>query len=194
MFRELCGDDALKNVVLATNMWGEVSPEDGQDRENQLISKFFKPVLEKGAQMDRHLNTVESAHDIIRKMIKNHPFALQIQWELVDEQKDIVNTAAGEVINRELNEQMKRNQDELRKVQEEMAQASDEKDEEARQELEEEARKLQEQMDKIKRDSDGMGSDYVAEKKRMRAMAKEMEWGMKELQNSGGPPIAIPIY
>ena len=194
MFRELCGDKTLKNVVLVTNMWSEVSLEDGQDRENQLSGDFFKSVLDKGAQMVRHHNTAESAHDIIRRIINNHPAVLQIQHELVDEQKDIVDTAAGEVINKELNELMRRHQVELKKVQEEMMQAMKEKDEETRQELEDERKKMQERMDKIKKDSDEMTSRYAEEKERMEDKMKQMMGEMKELQDLAGTPITVPIY
>ena len=194
MFRELCGDKTLKNVVLVTNMWGEVSPEDGQDREDQLSGDFFKSVLDKGAQMVRHHNTAESAHDIIRRIINNHPAVLQIQHELVDEQKDIVDTAAGEVINKELNELMRRHQVELKKVQEEMMQAMKEKDEETRQELEDERKKMQERMDKIKKDSDEMTSRYAEEKERMEDKMKQMMGEMQELQDLAGTPVTVPIY
>ena len=74
----------LKNVVLVTNMWGDLSPEDGEARENDLSSGFFKPVLDKHAQMVSHHDTTKSTHDIIRRIMKNHPLALQIQIELVD--------------------------------------------------------------------------------------------------------------
>ena len=150
MFRELCGDSTLKNVVLITNKWGEVSSEDGQDRENKLSSKFFKPVLDKGAQMVRHHNTVESAHDIIRMIIKNHPVALRIQREPVDEQKTIVDTATGDV-NKEVNALIRKHQMEMEKVREEMLQAMKEKDEVTRRELEEERRKMQEMMEGFKK-------------------------------------------
>ena len=180
MFRELCGDEALENVVLVTNMWGEVSPEEGQDRENQLTSKFFKPVLDKRAQMIRHLNTAQSAHNIIRGIVKNRPVVLQIQRELVDEHKDISATAAGNAVSRELNEQMRRHQDELKGVEEEIEQVLKEKDEEARQELEEDRRRLQEQVEKIKKDKEGMAFKYVAEKERMEAKLKEMEQEAKK--------------
>ncbi|KAF9653408.1 P-loop containing nucleoside triphosphate hydrolase protein [Thelephora ganbajun] len=175
MFRELCGDTTLKNVVLVTNMWGEVSRKVGESREDELSGNFFKPVLDKGAQMVRHHNTAQSAHDIIRMIMKNRPVVLQIQRELVDEHKDIIDTAAGEAVNRELNEQIRRHQAELKIVQEEMMQALKEKDEETRQELEEETRKLQEQMEKIKKDSEGMASNYAVEKERMEVKMKEME-------------------
>lgn len=176
MFRELCGDKTLKNVVLVTNMWGEVSLEVGESREDELSSNFFKPVIEKDAQMARHHNTAESAHDIIRMIMKNRPVVLQIQRELVDEHKDIIDTAAGEAINKELNEQIRKHKVELKEIQEEMKQALEEKDEETRQELEAETKKLQEQMDKIKQDSAGMASKYAGEKARMEAKMREMEF------------------
>ena len=152
MFRELCGDSTLKNVVLITNKWGEVSSEDGQDRENKLSSKFFKPVLDKGAQMVRHHNTVESAHDIIRMIIKNHPGVLQIQREPVDEQMAIADTAAGDVVSKEINALVRKHQMEMEKVREDMLQAMKEKDEVTRRELEEEREKMQEMMKEFKKE------------------------------------------
>ena len=116
MLQELCGDTNLRNVVLVTNMWGEVSPEIGEDYEEALCAKFFKPVLYKGAQTIRHHNTAQSAHDLIRIIMRNYPIVLQIQRELVDEAKDIANTAAGEIINRELNVLIRRYQAELEEV------------------------------------------------------------------------------
>ena len=49
MLRELFGDSALKNVVLVTNMWGDVSLDVGVARERELVQEFLKPVLDKGA-------------------------------------------------------------------------------------------------------------------------------------------------
>jgi len=91
MFRELCGESTLKNVVIVTNMWGGVSKETGEAREQELITKdiFFKPVLDKGALLERHENNQASAHKILQTIIKNHPLPLQIQRELVDQKVDI---------------------------------------------------------------------------------------------------------
>ena len=180
MFRKLCGETTLKNVVLVTNMWSEVTPEVGKSREKELSSRFFKPALDKHAQMVRHHNTTKSAHDIVRKIMKNKPAVLQIQQELVDEHKDIVHTAAGETINKELNAEIRRHQAELKKVQEEMMQAMAEKDERTRRELEEERKKLQERVDRIKKDSEGMAAGYIAEKRRMEAELEEIERRVKK--------------
>ena len=182
MFRELCGDTTLKNVVLATNMWGRVPQDVGEARERELTTKFFKPVLDKGAQVIRHHHTIESAHDIVRSIMKNQPMALQIQRELVDEGKNIIDTAAGGAINKELNEQMRRYQAELKAIREEMMQALKDKDEQTRKELKEENRKLKEEMEKIKKDSAGMASNYQKEKERLQERIKELQNQWNNLQ------------
>ena len=142
MFRELCGDATLKNVIFVTNMWGEVSQNIGEAREEELTTEFFKPALEKGARLARHHNTMQSAHDIIRSVMKNRPAALRIQHELIEEGKDIADTAAGETINRELNEQKRRHQAELNEMQEEMTKALEKKEEDIKNALDKDVKKL----------------------------------------------------
>jgi hypothetical protein len=129
MFHELCGDTTLKNVILVTNMWGDVSRNVGEDREQELSKEIFRPVLDKGAKMVRHYDTWQSAHDIIREILENQPVTLPIQVELVDEGKNVVDTAAGEVVNRDLKELAKKHEATLREVQEDMKQALKRKDE-----------------------------------------------------------------
>ena len=113
MLCKLCGESALKNVVLVTNMWGVGSQDTNEACEKELSSKFFKPALNQGAQMVRHHNTIQSAQDIIWGIMTNHPVVLQIQRELADEGKAIIDTAAGESINQELEERVRRQQAEL---------------------------------------------------------------------------------
>jgi hypothetical protein len=115
MFRKLFSDSALQNVVIVTNMWGEVGPRVGEAREAELMKEdiFFKLVLEKGVQMARHENAVPSAENIVRLILDNHLLPLRIQKELVDEHKDISETSAGEELNRELNAQIKKHQQEM---------------------------------------------------------------------------------
>ena len=175
MFRELCGDSTLRNVILVTNRWGEVTKDVGEARERQLTTKFFKQVIDKGAQLARHHDTTQSAYDIIRCIMKNQPIVLQIQRELVDEHKDIVDTAAGDAVNKEIKEQIKRHQAEMKAVQEDLLQALKDKDEETRKEMEEESRRLQDQMDKMRKDSEGMAANYQEEKKRMEEAIREVQ-------------------
>ena len=179
MFRKLCGESTLKNVVLVTNMW-QVDPLDTNEaREKELSRKFFKPTLDKGAQLARHHNTTESAHDILRKIMYNHPVALQIQRELVEEGKDIIETAAGESINQELQELIMKHQAEMNELRGEVMRALKEKDKEARRELEETKRSLLEKIEEIEEAMERMAMNYAAERESMKAKMREMEQGAK---------------
>ena len=175
MFRDLCGEKTLKNVVLVTNKWDMVPPEVSEAHEDELSSSSFKPALEKGARMVRYHNTTQSTHDVLRVIMGKPPVALQMEQELVDEHRDIINKAIGGAINQKLNEQAKQHQDELKRLQEGMVQALKEKDEETRMELEEERERLQELVENAKKASEGMAANYAAEKERVEARAMEVE-------------------
>jgi hypothetical protein len=94
MFQELCGEDALQNVILITTMWSAVSSETGDTREAQLRKEFWQPMLALGCRMDRFTFTHKSAWDIVDKLnIKNRrPVKLQI--EMVDKEKELSETSA----------------------------------------------------------------------------------------------------
>jgi len=177
MFRKLCGDTTLQNVVIVTNMWGEVDPQVGNAREAELMRDdlFFKPVLDKGAQMARHENTVPSAENVVRLILDNHPLPLRIQEELVNEHKDISETGAGEELNREISAQIKKHQQEMRALKEEMEQAIKDKDEETRRELEIETKKMQREIARFENDAKRLASDYESEKERLETRLEQME-------------------
>ena len=185
MFRKLCGDAALQNVIIVTNRWGEVDPHVGEAREAELIREddFFKPVLDKGAQMARHENTIPSAERIIRLILKNNPLPLQIQIELVKEGKDISETSAGEELNRELNAQIKKYKEEMRALKEEMRQAMKDEDEETRTELEIEAQKTQKEIVMFENDVRRLASNYESEKERLETrITKRREEARREAE------------
>ena len=175
MFHELCGYTVLKHVVLVTDGWDEVPLDIGEAREKELSSKFFKPALDNGVRMVRHRNTVQSARNIVWRIVEKRPVVLRIQRELVDEKKDIADTKAGKTVDRQLNKQIRRHRAELKEVRGEKKQALSEKDEETIQELEEERKKLRGRIDKITKDLEGVTENYAAEKERMEVRVKEME-------------------
>jgi len=177
MFRKLCGDNTLKNVVIVTNMWGEVDPSVGEAREAELMREdiFFKPVLDKDAQMARHANTVPSAEAIIRLVLNNHPLPLRIQEELVNQHMDISQTGAGEELNREFNAQIRKHQEEMRVLKDEMEQAMRDKDEETKRELEIETKRMQREIARFENDTKRLASDYKSEKQRLEARVTQME-------------------
>ncbi|KAG5651904.1 hypothetical protein H0H81_006985 [Sphagnurus paluster] len=176
MFRELCGESTLKNVVIVTNMWGEVSKEVGEAREAELVREdiFFKPVLEKGAQILRHGNTLASAQRILGHLLNNHPKSLQIQRELVDQKKDISQTVAGAELNRELMAQAEKHRKEMIALQDEMKEAIRLRDEETRKELEVESKRLSEELRRVQEESQKLASNYNAEKARLEQHMRAM--------------------
>jgi hypothetical protein len=120
LFCNLCGEDALKNGVIITNMWGEVEQKKGEAREAELTNKFFNPAIAKGASISRHDNTRETAHKILRNVLDNQPLPLQLQIELIDEGKTLLETVTGAELNRELLEATQKQEAEIKKLQEEL--------------------------------------------------------------------------
>lgn len=93
MFKELCGADALQNVILTTTMWDEVTEEMGARREHQLQAEFWGPMMSCGFQMARFHSTHESAWDIINKFDAK-PRPIRVQVEMVDRGKSLASTSA----------------------------------------------------------------------------------------------------
>ncbi|CAK5269653.1 unnamed protein product [Mycena citricolor] len=177
MFRELCGDSTLKNVVIATNMWGEGSREIGEAREMELATDdaFFRPVLDKGASMLRHDDGLSSAHAIIRHLLQNKPRPLRIQRELVEEKKDLAQTAAGQELDRELAEQMVKHKNEMKELEAVLNAAIKEKDEEYRQELQLEMHKFEQELGRMQSDSEKLASESAQKSIELEHRLHEMD-------------------
>ena len=175
MLRKICGESTLQNVILVTNMWKEESMTVDESREKELREKFLKPAIDKGAKMFRHDNTNTSAYNILRRVMKNHPVVLQIQRELVDEHKDIVDTDAGATINREIRDLIEKREKEFKDIRDEMQQALREKDDEARRGLGGVRRDLERKMARAREASEGLAANYAVEREKVIVGIKEME-------------------
>jgi len=98
MFRYLTGEKNLKNVVLATSMWDKVTAAEGEEREAELKSKFWRVMLAMGAKTARHHGTHDSAVEVARLLLKNDPFYLQLQEEMGELHLLLKDTKAGEKV------------------------------------------------------------------------------------------------
>jgi chromosome segregation ATPase len=174
MFRKLCGEESLKNLVFVTNMWGQVVPEKGAAREQQLKNEHFKVAIEKGAQLRRHSNTRESAHAILRDILKNQPIVLEIQRELVHERKHLGQTGAGVELKREVLEVEERYRREIRALEEDMR-GEMKKSEESRLEFEDEKRKMQTEIQRLRNESTEMESKFEQARREMDTRLKASE-------------------
>ncbi|KAI6042170.1 hypothetical protein EDC04DRAFT_3058955, partial [Pisolithus marmoratus] len=101
MFKELCGKENFKNVILVTTMWDEVTEEVGSAREKELQSDFWRSMITLGSSVHRFDGTMESAWKIIDSLSVAPPVQrrpLQIQRDMVDEHVPLHRTAAGRAV------------------------------------------------------------------------------------------------
>ena len=99
MFRKLCGDEALRNVVLGTTKWDEVNFEVGQQREQVLKDIHWKEMLQRGSVIMRVLADSASAWEIINHILKNDRIEfVRIQEELLEFGRHIPETDAGRTL------------------------------------------------------------------------------------------------
>lgn len=155
--------------MLATNMWGNVGPEIGAAREQQLAAEFVRPALDKGAQLRRHYDTTESAHQIIRAILNNRRGVLQVQRELVDEEREFNRTTVGEEIAREVDEHIRRLERNIGELQSELETVRG-RENETRTQREAEIVELREQIERLTNGSRNLNADY----KKMKAKAAKL--------------------
>jgi hypothetical protein len=99
MFANLCGDEAIRNVVLATTMWSDVTPNVGISREAELRQVYWKSMLALGSATARFKNNFESAWEIVDSLIKKTSGdPLLLQEELVDLNRRLSETKAGQTL------------------------------------------------------------------------------------------------
>jgi len=156
MFRELCGDDNLKNVRIVTTYWSTVDKQEGTSRQTALADGAFKPLIEGGAKLIAHDRELESARQIVSELVQQTPVKLKIQKEL-DAGKVLADTSAGGVIMEEMKEVQQKHNKEMEDLKKEMEDAAMENNEDLEAELAEERRKLQKAMAQVEEDRQRMG-------------------------------------
>jgi hypothetical protein len=82
MFEDLCGKDAIRNVILVTTMWSQVRKEVGERREAELKGRYWKSMLAHGSSALRFLDSFESTWDIIDVIVsKTRPVSFSSTLE-----------------------------------------------------------------------------------------------------------------
>ncbi len=166
MFRKLCGDDNLRNVLIVTTYWDRVG-EEGNDREAALRNGAFKDLINAGAQLVRHDNGTVSARSIISALTHKEPVTMQIQNELQDG-RGLAATSTGEVLTQEMQELMIKHAREMKDLRNQMEEAAQVNDEVLRAELDEERRILGEKIQRMTKDRQRLEvSFFEAQSKRM---------------------------
>jgi len=151
MFRELCGDQGLKNVVLTSTFWDTVSNAQGEKRQKELETnnQFWSRMIQKGCKTARLDGRKSSCLKILEDIARNNgKVTIQIQKEIVDEGKAIRDTLAAREtflrFQREMEEKARRDAEALRR---------------------EEQRKLQEIEDRIRRERERLAAELERKRK-----------------------------
>jgi hypothetical protein len=168
MFRQLCGKEPLKNVILATTFWSKVDKEDALRREEQLRTtpEFWGDMLARGSTMKRLIDQ-SSALDLVSLLIKKPQVTLQIQHELVEDNKSLVDTAAGQAVNEELIRLAQKHKEDMERVQKEIQEALEERDLEMQQILEQQQNRLDKEIDKVRQQQEQLRYDRRAERRKI---------------------------
>lgn len=129
MFRKLCGDDNLKNVILATTKWGVTPLEDAFRRERELTSEggFWRTMIAAGSVVRRFENSTTSATDLVEEILDGgQKFVPAIQKEMVQGKK-LADTAAGAYIEEAIVRLQKEHEGEKKALLEEVQRAKQER-------------------------------------------------------------------
>jgi hypothetical protein len=179
MFRELCGDENMKNVILTTTMWEKDNSDACEKREEQLKSKHYKSIIDNGGRFARLFKEEESAHELLRLILDNEPTAIRLQEEIIDDAAETVfETSAGKVLSIEYGERIQSFADDLKDAEEcesiplcfvtyvielvqAMASGNYSKDKASQQD---EIRKLREHIEKLQAEQSSLKNNYASER------------------------------
>ena len=113
VFRSLCGQDALKHVVICTTQWSTILKEvkEQESRTEQLKEEHWKDMIAGGSTVRKFELSQKSAWDVIALIIEKDRYgkmaALQIQEEMVEGRKLIPETEAGRQLRYSLDQLLK---------------------------------------------------------------------------------------
>jgi len=162
MFHSLCGDAGLGNVRIVTTNWNRVGEQEGIAREAALRTNAFKALIDGGAGLRRHTNTVESAQQIVSELIGLNPVTMQIQEEL-RMGMTLAQTSAGTVLMASMQEMQKKHEKELAGLRREMEEATKASDLALRAELAEEQQALELKMARAENDRKRLDRAIIVE-------------------------------
>jgi hypothetical protein len=110
-FRKLCGEDALRRVILVSTMWDITREEDAVMREQELkeTDHFWGWMLSQGSSCHRYNNTADSAREIVLSLTgRGDPIVTDLQTQMVDNGLSLDETTAGRNLNTALRKEIRK--------------------------------------------------------------------------------------
>jgi hypothetical protein len=105
MFRELCGDDFMKKVILGTTLWDPTREVKDAAHEEELSQTegFFKEMTEQGCSFVRVSGDRDADLELLSRFAVKSPSVMDLQKELLSG-KSLAETAAASANSQELAE------------------------------------------------------------------------------------------
>ncbi|TFK19367.1 P-loop containing nucleoside triphosphate hydrolase protein [Coprinopsis marcescibilis] len=197
IFKQLCGTDSMKNVVVVTTCWDLISDiQDGIAKEEQLKSDegLLKELHDAGAEFLRsgHFDSdkfpgdkcFQTPQNIISRILSLDPLFLQIQQEM-DKGDSVAETTAGSTIFQEVEELKREFKERIDGMYSEMStlRSANEEERSHRKELEMATMKLKCQVQEWEKQQRQMQSDdKLVTKKEMDNWASQHESNIHDFQ------------
>ncbi|KAL3479241.1 hypothetical protein BJX99DRAFT_86652 [Aspergillus californicus] len=187
LFKQLCGQDALKKVILVTPMWDKVLKKEGSSRGKELINtpEFWSWMLGKGSSTHRHDNTEASARSIVNQLASHHsPITTDIQRQLVDERLTLDQTSAGQELQGELLREKAKWAKERKEIEQHMRAAIQQRDRETEKTLREERDRYTKMIRKVEDDTGTLRSTMTSLLAERDKRVSRMEQQLRDQQST----------
>jgi len=190
MFGELCGDQAVKKVVLVTTMWDKCLEEQERhvQREKNLVERYWKMMVDHGASTARFNNSPPLAWEIVDTVIRQQEAeVLLLQEELVVLKRTLNETQAGKALYSDLQKLLAEQQVTVSSLAD---QARLESNPKLAQQLEAELKRIQKDFDKTFNDMKGL---KIPIGKRMMLFFSKKSRAVSLIFNSAYFPFALIV-
>ena len=162
IFKKICGEVALRNVLLVSTRWNEVDEALGASREQQLRDNFWAYMLSNGSTMARFYSNRESAIGIASQLMSRQSIVLELQRELVEEGKSLGQTLAGAFVHDDVSEMKAQYEQEIREL-DKLRQTLQESDRAMKRQVQNDWAREQERLRTAREDEELLRRDIAAE-------------------------------
>ncbi|KAK4159912.1 P-loop containing nucleoside triphosphate hydrolase protein [Cladorrhinum sp. PSN259] len=100
IFEELCGEEALGNVILLTTRWDELDHIDtGRRRQQELRDEYWDSMIEHGSYVRKfHPASPDLAEALILRLLRRQDVVLQVQKDVMVQGKPLEATSVGRFV------------------------------------------------------------------------------------------------
>lgn len=100
IFQELCGEEALGNVILLTTMWDQLDHEGtGRRRQQELREEYWDSMIENGSYVRKfHPASSSLAEALVCRLLQKEDVVLQVQKDVMELGKPLEATSVGRFV------------------------------------------------------------------------------------------------